>query len=79
MSQQTRRRNVILEDPVMDASEMDRARAEAFREGERANDNNRRVLRYQKGILLNNPYPSGSIKHSGWSAGYQYRDMVNDG
>lgn len=63
----------------MDDSERTRAKMEANREGQAANDNNRRVYRTHKGALLENPYPAGSEKFKGWNEGYQYRDMVNDG
>lgn len=52
-----------------------------WREGANANDNNRRVYRHghRRGQLQNNPYQAESPEWKAWQAGYEYRDMVNDG
>lgn len=50
------------------------------REGEAANDHNRRVYRLGRGVLLRNPYTGKNAAAAEvWEQGYQYRDMVNDG
>ena len=52
---------------------------EIRREGENANDHNRRVYRNGKGVVKGNPYQVGSDQWKAWRDGYAYRDMVNDG
>lgn len=58
---------------------MSEEEAKFYREGESANDNNRRCSRTRKGQYQWNPYPQGSAEWKLWNDGYQYRDMVNDG
>ena len=59
---------------------MDDARRGAiYREGQEANDKNRRVMRDRRGILASNPYEAGSEEWRVWREAYQYRDMINDG
>lgn len=57
----------------------DTERERCRREGEDANDHNRRVYRTHQGVLKGNPYEMGTDEWKAWQAGYAYRDMVNDG
>lgn len=62
-----------------DPAELEKIR----KDGEVANDHNRRLYRNQKGgeVLRPNPYDpvTEPTEWKTWNAGYQYRDMVNDG
>ena len=50
-----------------------------FRDGQDANDHNRRVYRNGRGTMKGNPFEVGSSAWKAWKDGYAYRDMVNDG
>lgn len=54
-------------------------REECFKQGETANDHNRRICRIQFGERIDCPYVHGTDQAKWWNDGYQYRDMVNDG
>lgn len=50
-----------------------------FKQGVEANNENRKIYRRQRGVIVDCPYEKGTNEARWWHEGYQYRDMVNDG